>query len=303
MQKVIHNPDLKQINFLDTRFYTVNEINYYPSVTSVLDIYPKGYGFIDWLKQVGYNADIIVEKAGTQGSKIHDAIDKFLNGIEIKWEDGYSLEEWKMILRFYEFWDKYKPKIITNESKMISETIGVGGTLDLVCEINGEIWLIDYKSSNAIYKTYELQIAAYSKMWNEINPAQKIKRCGLLWLKSATRGEDKQEKKIQGSGWQLKEFERHYEDAFKIFEHALAIWREENPNPKPMNKVLADRISINTEIKPINDLPDLLIENISKCKKFAELEDLWKRQTHLHNNKQFVKLITDKKGELARPVK
>lgn len=246
--KVFHDVEAEQINFLDERFYTVDGKIFYPSVTTVLDVYPKGYGFVQWLKDLGNNADEVLKRAGEQGSKVHDAIDQFLKGFTVSWVDldgkpNYTLEEWQMILKFTDFWNTWNPEILANESKLVSEKLGLGGTIDIVCRINGEVWLIDFKTSNAIHTSYELQIAAYATMWNE-NNEPKIDRTGIMWLKSQTRGADKTGKKIQGQGWIIKEFDRHYSEAFKIFNHCHAIWKEEHPTYTPKNMIYPDKIKL-----------------------------------------------------------
>ena len=109
--------------------------------------------------------------------------------------------------------------------------------------IEGKRWLIDIKTSNEIYTTHELQISAYAQLWNEANPTKKIDETGIMWLKSLTRTEGKKGT-IQGHGWQLKTFERSYNDAFKIFEHTRIIWDEMNPNYKPKNLTYPDRIKL-----------------------------------------------------------
>jgi len=248
MKKII---DGNQITFLDERFYqSPKDKNiYYPSVTTVLDAYPKGKGLTNWLKQVGYNADIIIEKAGQVGSNVHDAIDKYLNKEELNWMIGdetfYSLEEWKMICKFVEFWKEYKPELIAHEYNVVSDKYKLGGTIDLVCKINGETWLIDYKTSNAIYPSHHLQIGAYSTMWNEIckpDSPNVIQRYGIFWLKSKTRGPDKDGKKIQGSGWILKEPDMSYEKAFEYYENVRVLWNLEHPNPKPKFLTLPNKL-------------------------------------------------------------
>lgn len=283
MNKVFHNPDNKQVNFLDSRYYTTDNITFYPSVTTVLGVYPKGYGFDKWLKENGENADEILREAGEQGSKVHDAIDQMIKGQEVKWthtfvdtlqlqsvessarfvddcKNGlvskyhkevqfFSMDEWQMIMRFVDFTEKYEPIFIANEFNIISDEMRIGGTLDIVCDIAGERWLIDVKTSNYIHKTHELQLAVYAKMFNEKNPDMKIDRVGILWLKAATRTEGKG-KAIQGIGWQLKEFERHYEESYKLFKHIRAIWDEENNNYKPKNLIYPDRL----KLKPLNPI-------------------------------------------------
>jgi len=251
--KIIHNEDNKQITFLDERFYFDNRTGtYHPSATTILDVYPKGFGFHQWLKDLGSNADQVVKRAQEQGTKIHDAIETFLNGKMLKWHDkekeNYTLDEWMMILRFYDFYKTFKPKVIAVEPSLVSPKLGFGGTLDLVCALPrfpDDIWYIDWKSGGAIYKTNKIQGAAYQKLWNSLRD-EKITRVGCMHLRAATRGPDKSGKNIQGKGWKLNEVE-DTEKEFKLFQHTQVIWKEENPNPKPKNMVYPDRISMEKE--------------------------------------------------------
>ena len=103
----------KQVNFLDTRFYKKGE-KYYPSITSVLQYFPKNKFFENWLKDVGHNSEIIVRKAANEGTQVHEAIEAYLLGEEITWlneygEAKYSMDVWKNILKFDEFWKQTKP--------------------------------------------------------------------------------------------------------------------------------------------------------------------------------------------------
>ena len=238
--KIFFDEDSSQLNILDERYYQSNKNKdvYYPGVTTILDAYYKGYGYSEWLKQVGYNADEIVRKAAEQGSNVHNMIEMYLNGFEVSWinenEEKYTLAEWQMFCKFIEFFEKYKPEVLAIEFQFCNENLGFGGTLDLICKIGAEVWLIDHKTSNYIHKTHELQLAAYRKAWNELNPQYEINRSGILWLNAKTRGEAKD--KIQSKGWQLKEFDRDWKEAYKLFVHTQAIWKEENPNYKPRNQ-------------------------------------------------------------------
>jgi len=245
--KVIHKEDLQQITFLDERFYFDEKTEtYQPAVTNILNVYPKGYGFMQWLKDVGSNADIVLKRAQEKGSKIHDGIERFLNGEEIKWtedkKENFTLDEWMMMIRFFDFYKTYKPEPLGIEVSLVSPELGFGGTLDLICKMKGKIWYIDWKSGNAIHKTNKIQVAAYVKLWNS-KMDEKIERAGLLHLRASTRGADKSGKKIQGEGWKLDEVE-DINHMYKLFEHAHAIWKEENPNPKPKNLVYPDRIKL-----------------------------------------------------------
>jgi hypothetical protein len=243
--KVVHNPEAKLITVLDERFYTTDNATYFPGVTTILDVYPKGYGFTKWLKNMGSNADQIVKEAAEQGSRIHDAIDRFTNGEEICWEGeqgSYTFDEWMMILKFKEFWDTYFPKVIAHEVSLVDSELGYGGTIDLICAIGDVVWMIDYKSSNYVHTTHELQLAAYRVLWNKLRPDYKVMKSGILHLKASTRGAMKD--KMQGKGWKMVTFDRPYQDAFKLFTYTQALWKEENPNFTPKNEQYPDRIKL-----------------------------------------------------------
>lgn len=182
--------DHKQITLPDSRYYLRNGL-YYPSITYVLSCYPKGKHFEDWLKQVGYSADIIVKKAGEEGTKVHTLIELYLTGMEIKLLDDkgnikYDTNIWSMFLKFVEWWEEYKPEIIESEIYLSSDEMKIAGTTDLVCKINGEVWIIDFKTSNHLHKPYDLQLAFYAKAFEECYQ-QKVDRIGILWLKSTKR--------------------------------------------------------------------------------------------------------------------
>lgn len=256
--KVVHKDSLNQITFLDERYYQSEASGLYqPSVNTILDVYPKGYGFLQWLKDIGSNSDEVLKRAGEQGTHIHDAIEGFLRGEEVRWlgseikegtesRENYTLEEWVMLLRFLDFYKTWKPITIAIEVSLVDDELGYGGTLDYVCKIPAfpnDIWYIDWKSGGSIYKGNKIQGATYIKIWNKLNPTMPITRGGCMHLRAMTRGADKTGKQIQGEGWKLEELE-NIDHLFELFKHAQAIWREENPNPKPKNVIYPDRFSL-----------------------------------------------------------
>lgn len=222
----------KQINIFDQRFYKRND-KFYPSVSTILNYFPKNKFFHDWLRDVGHNSEIIAAKAADEGSQVHNAAEKLILGHEVNWLDDngtaqYSLDVWRMILRFAEFWSRYKPEIIAVEYHLFSDKYEYAGTADLIVKIKDEIWLIDIKTSNSLHTTHELQLGAYASAWNETHDV-KITRTGILWLKAATRTE----KELQGKGWQVKIVD-NIEKNLEIFNNIYNIYRLENPNEKPV---------------------------------------------------------------------
>ena len=243
---VQYSEDNKQINVLDQRFYRRNEL-YYPSVSSILNYFPKNQFFHSWLKDVGHNSDIIASKAAGEGTQVHNAVEAFLNGEEIKWLDAfgnamYSLDVWKMILKFADFWNKHKPELIATEYHLFSDVYKYAGTADIICRINKKLWLLDIKTSNSLHTSYDLQLAAYAKAWSETHN-EPIEETGILWLKASTRGEDKKGEKIQGAGWQLKvvsDIDRNFEMFTKIQD----IYHLENPDAKPVTETLPTTVKL-----------------------------------------------------------
>jgi hypothetical protein len=226
--------DYQQITLPDSRYYKRNG-QYYPSITYVLQYYPKGLHFENWLKKVGYASEHIVKQAGEEGTQVHNLIEEYLNGDTIKFLDDknfpkYKPDIWQMFLRFVEFWETYNPVLIETEVHLFSDEIKVAGTCDLVCEIDGERWIIDFKTSNHIHLTYDLQTAIYKKCYVECF-GKEINNCGILWLKSSKRRFNKE--KMQGKGWEMIQSDRSYEENLDIFKTVKKLFDLENPIPEP----------------------------------------------------------------------
>jgi hypothetical protein len=241
-----------QITFEDYRFYKIKD-TYYPSVSTILQSYPKGTAMDTWFKKHGTNSDNIAAESAEKGTRVHNAIEEMLiHKKELKWidENGYikySKEEWIMILKFQEFWNKYKPKLIYSELHLHSETHGFAGTIDLIIELNGEIWVLDIKTSNALHTSYELQTSSYVVMFNEHFPDIPVTKCGILWLNSNTRKEPTDPNKIGGRGWSLTTSDRTQEENFQIFLNIKQIFHIENPKIKPVITEYPNSIKLNIE--------------------------------------------------------
>lgn len=231
--------DSKMITLPDSRYYRRNG-KYYPSITYVLGTYPKGSYFEDWLKKVGYASEYIVKKAGEQGTETHEMVEDYLNGKELNFlsPTGYPQYDplvWQMFLRFVDFWEEYNPKLIETEVHLFSDEIKVAGTCDMVCEIEidgkTELWIIDFKTSNHLQTTYDLQTAIYGKCYEECY-GKKADRYGVLWLKSSKRGP--KDGVIQGKGWEMYESKRTQEENINIFMTVKKLFDLENPRHSPI---------------------------------------------------------------------
>ena len=231
------NPELKQINFLDRRVYKRGEGVYYPSVTTILQYMPKNKFFETWMKDVGHNADLIMSKAGKEGTQVHEAAEALVKGEEVTWMDDYGRAKysqvvWEMILKFYEFWSTYKPELISTEDFVWSDEHKYAGTADLVVKLDGKVWLLDLKTSNSLHKSYDLQLASYAVALKESKGIE-IERTGIIWLKAYTRSASKKKGVYQGKGWQIKNID-NIEENFELFKLIYRLYTLENPNTEPI---------------------------------------------------------------------
>lgn len=246
-----------RIQFLDSRFYQVSPGKYVPSVTTILEAYPKGAQYYEWLKKHGQDADEIRDEAGRRGSVVHGLTELFDAGVEIALmtEEGspkYKLNEWAMFERYVDFRKRHPAAIHAVELNMVSGALGYAGTLDRVLTIDGTTYLMDIKTSGAIYDSYWMQQAAYLELLIQTGHIAKLFPDGevpeiklaILWLNANTRSyPDTTPKKdgtprktadnIQGPGWQFIPQKEATSDLLDMFDCVHAVWLKANKNMLP----------------------------------------------------------------------
>lgn len=250
-----------RIEFTDSRFYELNG-NFYPSVTTILDAYPKSYAFYEWVKKMGDDADEIRDEAGRKGSAVHQLCEDYDNGkpctiLNDYGEPKYKQIEWAMFERYVEFRKRYGHYLVANELHYISPDLGFAGTLDRVFIIDGKVTLVDIKTANSLHNHYWLQLAAYKRLWDEVNE-KKIEQTAILWLNAKTRTDGKKGD-IQGIGWQLKFPDNSLDYYWNLFNGVRNLWTEENGSMKPRNTSYNLKHELNgEEIKSnISDLQEV----------------------------------------------
>ena len=101
----------------------------------------------------------------------------------------------------------------------------------MICEIEGKLWLIDFKTSNHVQSTYELQTAVYGHCYYECY-GKEVDNYGILWLKSSKRKSSKD--KMQGKGWEMVLPTRTQEENIDIFNTVRRLFDLENPTHAPI---------------------------------------------------------------------
>jgi len=159
-----------------------------PGVTTIID------SQLGWNKRVlmawarrealaGRDPDKILSQAGDIGGAVHTLIEAHVKSL-IQSEkvepdlSKYTAEDIdKAETAFLAFldWEKgHKLTYLESEKQVVSEMYRYGGTIDILAQTNGVLWLIDPKSSKGIYNEFILQVVAYDQANMEMDATGKL---------------------------------------------------------------------------------------------------------------------------------
>ena len=171
--------DLEAETIEGTRFYRVPSGKMYPSITSVTSFYGR-QKFVEWRKKVGNEeADRITRLATTRGTKFHDLVEKYMLNENV--DDYKPLPTTKFLfLKAKPYLDRIN-NIHALEKSLYSDYLGLAGRVDCIAEYEGELAIIDFKTSKKIkpekwIENYFVQEVAYACMYYEMTgiPVQKL---------------------------------------------------------------------------------------------------------------------------------
>jgi len=166
-------PSLERETIDGVRYYKIpdgEELLKFVSITSVTSHKNKQF-FADWRKKVGEEtANKITKQATSRGTDMHSLVENYL----------YNIPELPEVQPLSQFLFKIaKPELnkINNiyalESSLYSKYLGVAGTVDCIAEYNGELAVIDFKTSKKPkpkewIEHYFVQAVAYACMLYEM---------------------------------------------------------------------------------------------------------------------------------------
>lgn len=117
------------------------------------------------------------DEAGNIGTAAHAMVEARIKGRdpeqaeELLALDPDGQERARKAFRNYEKWaSQSRLEIVDQEMQLVSETYRFGGTPDAIGLIDGELCLVDWKTSNGVFMDYLLQLAAYRLLWEETHP-------------------------------------------------------------------------------------------------------------------------------------
>jgi genome maintenance exonuclease 1 len=153
------------------RKYITPDGEAYPSITTVLSILSAA-SIAAWRKRVGdKEADKVSRQAAGRGTDVHAIIEKYLDN-DPSYKKGYMPHIINSFADLKPIFDSRIGKIYAQEVPLYSDHLGVAGRVDCVAEFDGQISIIDFKTSRR-NKTkdkihnYFMQESAYAIMWEE----------------------------------------------------------------------------------------------------------------------------------------
>ena len=161
------------------RLYNIPNGDWVPSITSVTSFYNRQV-FVEWRKRVGNEeADRITKKATTRGTDFHEVAQDYMLNKELNWDNYRPLSKFM----FYHL----KPELdkINNIHAIVrtlySEYLGLAGRVDCIAEYEGELAVIDFKTSEKIkpekwIENYFVQEMFYASAYYEMTgiPVKKL---------------------------------------------------------------------------------------------------------------------------------
>jgi len=139
-------PKLSRESIDGVRYYNIGgENKKLVSITSVISHYSKEK-FAKWRKKVGEEeANRITKRATSRGTDTHTLIESYLLNEELSEVQPIS----EMLFKLAKKDLNRINKINILEGALYSEVLGVAGTTDCIAEFDGELAVIDFKTSKA----------------------------------------------------------------------------------------------------------------------------------------------------------
>lgn len=141
-------------------------------VTTIMGVLSKPY-LIPWANRLGLegiDSTAYVDETARIGTLAHYMAQCVLSGTKPDLHEYSPLEidhAENSMFSFYEWLKHNKVDPVELELPLISEKYQYGGTIDCYATLNGNLWLIDLKTSKRIYDEHLIQLGAYMQLLNE----------------------------------------------------------------------------------------------------------------------------------------
>lgn len=164
-----------------------------PRVSEILSETSSKQFLINWAAKLGYNNYKTAQNKALQiGSAVHEILETYMQTGEIidvsfKLPADYMTYVNRAVNNFINWKKDFESKgnyIRPLSTEIQFSTPFYGGTMDLIAEINGAIYILDYKTSKQLSYEYILQTCAYRWAVNNgycgFNGDQPVRGIGLI---------------------------------------------------------------------------------------------------------------------------
>ncbi|MBI4160314.1 MAG: hypothetical protein HY506_00205 [Candidatus Yanofskybacteria bacterium] len=159
-------------HFKSATGYDIDSV-WYPRVTSIVSIKAKPALYKFYADQASFTgAEAVKNKSAEEGTLLHETVEAILKGEESPIPDSVA----PAVTAFLDF--KNQNEIIPQkiEERIVSKKHHYAGTMDCLAELNGELGVLDIKTSMAIYRDYGIQTSAYVEALKEDPSMPPLKR-------------------------------------------------------------------------------------------------------------------------------
>lgn len=164
-------PEMDSRSIDGVRYYPTPSGSLYPSITSVTSHYNRQV-FKEWRERVGdEEANRITRESTTRGTNFHEICQDYLEN-NLKDPDCYDPQAYYMFVSAKPYIDRVG-NIHAIEKSLYSDVLGIAGRVDCIAEYDGELAVIDFKTSKSIkpeawIQQYFVQEVAYACMYYEL---------------------------------------------------------------------------------------------------------------------------------------
>jgi len=187
-----------------------------PGVTTVLGILNKP-ALVPWANRLGLqgiDSTKYVDEKAAIGTLAHQMIANYLRGEETDTSEYSKVQidqAENAVLSFFEWEKTHHITPILVEEPLVSEYFHFGGTIDCLGQINGNLCLLDLKTSRGIFPEMLIQLAAYRQLL--VEHGHKVDQTTILRI-GRTDDEGFEERLVN-----------ELEKRWQIFQHCLEIYR------------------------------------------------------------------------------
>jgi hypothetical protein len=153
------------------RKYFTPDGNAYPSITTVLSILSKD-AIMAWRARVGAEeANKVSRQASTRGTAVHSLAEDYVNNVE-DWKGKHMPANVATFNTIRPILDKRLNNIWMQEVFLYSDKLKTAGQLDCIGEWDGELAIVDFKTSKRVKKreditSYFIQMCFYAAAFLE----------------------------------------------------------------------------------------------------------------------------------------